>query len=186
MPKLTIFAFDRMPGSTWSGRDAEHLAGGGRVHVLAAGEDVAQHLLARRCGRGCAARPASSRPTTSLLPGSATKHDADLAAELGADRDVLEVRVGARQAAGGRGRLVEGRVQAAGLVGDQLGQRVEVGRLELRVLAPLLDLGDDLVLASGSPGARARRSRSRSCRGASWSGRACRTGSARAAAASRS
>jgi hypothetical protein len=37
-------------------------------------------------------------------------------------------------------------VQAAGLVGDQLGQRVQVCRLELRVLAPLLDLRDDLVL----------------------------------------
>ena len=67
--------------------------------------------------------------------------------DVGADRDVLEVRVGAREAAGGGGHLVEGRVQARVLV-DQRRQRVEVGVLELGQLAPALDLGDDRVLVA--------------------------------------
>ena len=75
------------------------------------------------------------------------RHEAgtDLAALLGADRDVLEVRVGAGQATGGGGGLVEGGVEAA-VVADQLGEGVEVGRLELRDLPPLLDGRNDLVL----------------------------------------
>ena len=73
---------------------------------------------------------------------------ADRPALLGADRDVLQVRVGAGEPAGrGRG-LVEGRVDAAGLGVDQLRQRVEVGALQLGQLAPGLDLGDDLVLVA--------------------------------------
>jgi hypothetical protein len=73
---------------------------------------------------------------------------ADLAAGVGADRDVLEVGVDAREPPGrGRG-LAEGRVQAPVARVDQLGQGVEVGRLELGQLPPRLDLGHDLVLAA--------------------------------------
>ena len=61
------------------------------------------------------------------------------------------------------------------LFGDQLGQRVEVGALELRELAPALDLLDDLVLRRGSRAARGRRSRSRSCRAACATAPASRT-----------
>ena len=42
---------------------------------------------------------------------------ADLAPELGADRDVLQVRIAAAQTAGRRDRLVEAGVHAAGLAG---------------------------------------------------------------------
>ena len=48
---------------------------------------------------------------------------------------------------GGGGGLVEGRVQAA-VGADQLREGVQVGRLELRHLAPLLDRRDDLVLVA--------------------------------------
>jgi hypothetical protein len=50
-----------------------------------------------------------------LVTGLGDEARADLAAELGADRDVLKVRVGGRQPAGRRRGLVEGGVQAAGL-----------------------------------------------------------------------
>ncbi len=73
---------------------------------------------------------------------------AQRSSELGADRNVLQVRVYARQPAGCRRHLVEGRVDAAGLGIDQLGQRVEVGVLELRQLAPALDLLDDRMLVA--------------------------------------
>jgi hypothetical protein len=66
---------------------------------------------------------------------------------LGADRDVLEVRIGRREASGGGRDLVEGRVDAA-VLGDQGRQRVQIGVLELGELAPGLDLWDDLVLVA--------------------------------------
>ena len=52
---------------------------------------------------------------------------ADAPALGGADGDVLQVRVGGRDAPGGRHRLVEGGVDAAGLGVHQDGQRVHVG-----------------------------------------------------------
>ena len=48
----------------------------------------------------------------------------------------------------GGGDLVEGGVDAARLGVDQARQRVEIGVLELRQLAPALDLADDLVLVA--------------------------------------
>src|SRR6185312_2064456 len=71
----------------------------------------------------------------------------DLTAELGADGDRLEIRVRRREAPGRGDRLVDRRVQAP-VFGDQRRQRAEVSVQELRVLAPLLDHTDDLVLAA--------------------------------------
>ena len=51
------------------------------------------------------------------VAGVGDERAADLAAELGADRDVLQVRIAAAQAAGGGDRLVEAGVHAAGLAG---------------------------------------------------------------------
>ncbi len=53
---------------------------------------------------------------------------AHLAAELAAHRDVLQVRVRRREAAGGGDSLVEGRVDAAVARVDGAGQRLDVGR----------------------------------------------------------
>jgi hypothetical protein len=55
-----------------------------------------------------------------LVPGSATNGGADLAAELGPDRDRLQVRVRRREPPGRGDALVEGRVQAA-VLADQRG-----------------------------------------------------------------
>ena len=56
---------------------------------------------------------------------------ADLAADLGADRDVLQVRVGRRQPPGLRAGQAEAGVDAAGLGVDLRLQRVGVGRSSL-------------------------------------------------------
>ena len=61
----------------------------------------------------------------------------DLAAELGADRDVLQVRIAAAQPAGRGHRLVEAGVHAAGLRVHELRQRVDVGALQLHQRPPL-------------------------------------------------
>ena len=63
----------------------------------------------------------------------------------GADRDVLQVRVGGREPAGGGHRLVEGGVDAPGLGVHELRQRVDVGRLELLHRAVVEDLARQLV-----------------------------------------
>jgi hypothetical protein len=83
-----------------------------------------------------------------LVPLLGDEAGADRAAEVGADRDVLQVRVRARQPSGRGPDLAEGRVDPAVLGIDQPRQRVEVGVGELRDLAPALDLGDDLVLVA--------------------------------------
>ncbi len=60
----------------------------------------------------------------------------DPPAERRPDRDVLEVRIGRRQPAGRRDGLVERRVQPA-IRRDEVRQRLDVGRAELRVGPPL-------------------------------------------------
>ena len=70
---------------------------------------------------------------------------ADLAALLGADRDVLQVGVVGGQAAGrGGGQAVAG-VDAAGVGVDLLDQRVGVGAGQLLQLAPVEDHARQLV-----------------------------------------
>ena len=70
---------------------------------------------------------------------------ADLAAELGAHGDVLEVRIRRGQAAGGGDRLVERGVHAP-VARAQARQRVDVGRLDLGELAVAQDERRHLVL----------------------------------------
>ena len=62
---------------------------------------------------------------------------ADLAADLGADRDVLQIGVGRRQPPGLRAGQAEAGVDPAGLRIDLRLQRVGVGRVELGQLAPV-------------------------------------------------
>ena len=77
------------------------------------------------------------------------KARADLAALRGADRDVLQVRLGRGQPAGrGRGQRIGG-VDAPGLGMDVAGQRVGVGRFQLGQLPPVDDLARQLVAFGG-------------------------------------
>ena len=134
------------PGIDLLGLDPEHPARGGGVDVLAAAEDLLEHVLAGDVGE---------QPQLDLrvvgrheqVAGLGDEAGADLAPERGADRDVLEVGVVRGQPPGGGGGLVEGRVQAA-LGVDEQRERVEVGLGELGQLPPALDLGDDLVLGA--------------------------------------
>ena len=70
---------------------------------------------------------------------------ADLAAELGLDRNVLKIRIAAAQAPGRRHRLVEARVHAAGFRVHELRQRVDVGAFQLHQPAPLENLPRQIV-----------------------------------------
>src|SRR5207247_494999 len=69
----------------------------------------------------------------------------DLPADLGANRDVLQVRVAAAQTAGSGYGLVEGRVDAARVGVHELGEGVDVGALQLHQPAPFEDLARQVV-----------------------------------------
>ena len=61
----------------------------------------------------------------------------DLPAELGPDRNVLQIRVAAAQPSGRGDGLIEAGVNAAGVGVDQLRQRVDVGALQFLQRPPL-------------------------------------------------
>ena len=126
---------------------AEHLRRRRRVDVLVARERLAQARLAgdvREDPQLDLAVVGRDQPGALL----GDEGGADLAAELRPDRDRLQVRIRRREAAGRGRRLVEGRVQASVVLGEQLRQRTEIGVDQLRELAPLLEHADDLVLAA--------------------------------------
>src|SRR5262249_47749332 len=98
---------------------AEDLGRGGRVDVLSPREDLAQRVLAGDVGED----PQLDLVVVGREQAVSAGRDeagADRAALLGADRDVLEVRVRAGEPAGGGRGLVEGRVEAARVGIDQV------------------------------------------------------------------
>jgi hypothetical protein len=90
------------------------------VHVLVRGEDLAQDVLARHMGEHPQLHLVVVRgqQAHALRGDEAAPHGAP---DLGADGNVLEIRVDARQAPGGGGHLVERGVNAPGLGIHQVG-----------------------------------------------------------------
>ena len=80
------------------------------------------------------------------VAGGRDEGGANLAAEGGADGDVLQIGIGGREPTGGGADLVEGGVDAAFRV-DEVGQRIQVGGAELGELAVFEDeRGDGVML----------------------------------------
>ena len=119
------------------GVDAEDLGGGERVDVLAGAVGVEQQRVLREV-RHQAQLDLRVVGGHEDVAGRGDEGGADLAADRGADGDVLQVGVGGGEASGGGADLVEGGVDAAFGVGE-VGKRVEVGALELGELAVLED-----------------------------------------------
>ena len=109
---------------------AEHLQRRAVVDVLAGAERLDQRLFAGQV-REHAQLDLRVVGGDQHVARRGDERAPDLAAELGADRDVLQVRVGAAQAPGGGDGLVEAGVHAAGLGMHQQRQRVDVGALQL-------------------------------------------------------
>ncbi len=122
----------------------EHLERRLVVDVVAAREGRGQRLVARQV-RQHAQLDLRVVGRDEHVAGLGDEGAADLAAERGADRDVLQVRIAAAQASGGGHRLVEHRVHAAGDRMDQRRQRVDVGALQLRQAAPVEDEARQVV-----------------------------------------
>src|SRR6185437_2773439 len=85
------------------------------------------------------------------VPFASDEGVADLAADLGADRDVLQVRVVRRQPPSLRSGQAEAGVDPSGLGIDLLLKRVGVGALELAQLAPFEDEGRAFDAFRGKP-----------------------------------
>ena len=137
-----------MPTSSCSGGQVEDLRRRLGVHVLAALEDLAQHVLAGDVGEHAQLDLRSSRPTAARCPArrrSSARISRPVSVRIG-----MFCRFGLieRQAPGRRRRLREGRVQAPVVASMCGGQRVEVGLRELGELAEALDLRDDRVLVA--------------------------------------
>ena len=103
---------------------------------------------------------------SSTSPGLGHEAAADLAPQRRCGPGCSAGSGSSRQAAGRRRSPGMNVVCSRPSLVDQRGQRVEVGLGELVELAPALDLAGRSRARRGSPGARARRSRSRSCRAA--------------------
>ena len=119
-----------MLGVLRHGPDAENFLGGARVNVLAGAKCFDQHGVLGEMREdaqldlrivGGEQRPA----------GIGDERGANLAAELGAHGNILQVGIGGTEAARGRAGLAEARVQAAGCRLNQFRQRVHVGGFEL-------------------------------------------------------
>ena len=107
-----------------------------RVDVFALLERLDERLVARQVREDAQFDLAVVRGQQRPALAARDECGAHLAAFLGADRDVLQVGIVARQAARRGDCLVERRVHAA-LAVAQRRQRVDVGALQLRELAPL-------------------------------------------------
>src|SRR5438477_4034523 len=73
------------------------------------------------------------------LPVRGDKCLANLASDLRANRDVLQIRLARREAARGRDRLIQGRMDPAGVRVDEAREGVRVGALQFSQLAILED-----------------------------------------------
>ena len=111
------------------------------MEVGTARERVAEVLVARDVGEDPQLDLAVVGGDQGEVRGAGHERPPDPPAERRPDRDVLEVRVGRREAPGRRDGLVERRVEAA-VGGHQDRQRVDVRRAQLRVDPPLEQLVD--------------------------------------------
>ena len=129
-----------MADVTSSERHAEHLAGDERVDVFVALERRAHRRVFRIVGQDAQLdlRVVGRQQLPTGRPGDEGR--ANFAAFLGANRNVLQVRVAGAEPAGGGHDLIERRVHAARFRVNHRRQRVDVRVLELRVLAILDDL----------------------------------------------
>ena len=84
-----------------------------------------------------------------LVAGIGDEGAADFAAVLGADRNVLQVRIGRRQPAGGGGGERVVRMHAMRRRIDEARQRIGIGRFQFRHLAPVEDLLRQFVALLG-------------------------------------
>ena len=129
-------------------RHAEHFRRRHGVNVEVLAERLAQLLDARDLGEKPQLDLRIVR-RNELHPRRGDKRAADLAAVLGADRDVLQIRLRRRQPSGrGRSQRVIGVHAVRGRI-DEAGQRIGIGRFQFRNLPPVQNLLRQLMALLG-------------------------------------
>ena len=137
-------------------RDVENFLRGARVDVFAAAESFDQHGIVGKMSEDAQfdLRVVGGKQQTARR---GDEGGANFAAELGAYRNILQIRIRGAEAAGDGAGLRETRVQAAGDRMDQARQHVGIGGFELGQLAVFDDFLGQFV--DGAPALRARRRR---------------------------
>ena len=123
---------------------AEHLQRRPVVDVFAGAEGLDERLLVGQMGEHPQLDLGVVRRQQYVTRGR-DERPSNLASELGANRDVLQVRIGAAQASRGRDRLVERRVDAPGLRVHEQRQRIDVRAFQFVQAAPVEDETRQLV-----------------------------------------
>ncbi len=133
-------------------RDAEDLDRRSRMDVLTGSERIHQHRIHRQM-REHPKLDLRVVCADQLVAGGSDECRADLAAQLRADRYVLQVRIGRRETPRRRDGLLPARMDALGLWVHEHRQGIDVGPLQLRQLADLEnDLGQRVQLRQGLQG----------------------------------
>ena len=118
-----------MIGGDHQRRHAEDLRGGESVDVVAAAVGFDQQRIFREVSQQAQFDLRIVRGQQHVA-GFDGEGGANLAAQFGADGNVLQIRIGRRQPSGRRAGLAEGGVQTAGGGIQQRGQSIHVSRLE--------------------------------------------------------
>ena len=144
MPKLIALARRRISAGMPSHRNTEHFRCGYRMDIGAVGKGLPKLRNIGHMGKHPEFDLAVvGRDQLVALLGD--EGGPDLAALGRADRDVLQIGLGRRQAAGRGGGQRIGRVDPSGLGVDITRQRVGIGRFQLGELAPVDDLARQFV-----------------------------------------
>jgi hypothetical protein len=114
----------------------ENFERGTGVNVLAGAKSVQQHRILRQM-REDAQLDLRVIRAHEHVAGGRDERLTDLASELGANGNVLQIRVGRRQASGGRHGLFPGRMDAAGAGVQEQRQSIDVCAFQLAQLANL-------------------------------------------------
>ena len=130
-----------------AGCDAKDLARGKVVNVLRLREGLAHRFVAGKMRHQTKLDLAVVRGEQNVGVALGYEGAANPASELAAHRDVLQVRVGGRQAPRRRRGLIELRAQTPVLWIDELRNHVNVRVLEFGNFAPFQDQGADRIFS---------------------------------------
>ena len=126
------------------GRHAEDLAGGEGVNVFVVLVGARQQRIAAEVSQQTQLDLRIIR-REQLSAGRGRESGANLAAQLGADGNVLQIRIDGGEPPGGRGRGLEGGMHARLGIGQQR-KRVDIRGFELREVAEFEDQAGHFVL----------------------------------------
>src|SRR5579872_5345823 len=132
--EINYFGGAAMLGSLGKGRDVENFLCGARVNVLGAAKGFDENRVLGKMRE-------DAQLDLGIIGGKQNvarlgdEGGANFAAELGANRNVLQIGIRGAETSGGSAGLIDLRVQAASVRGDELVERVRIRGIEFRDFA---------------------------------------------------